>query len=244
MAADPSGPAATYDRVRSSSPQEVQEFWLPAAVLETGLAPGARILDVGCGTGRLAVPLASRCSVVGLDRSREMLGVARGKGSSPAFVLGDAARLPFRDRTFDVALAVMVFHLLQDFRAGVREIARCASRAVIATIDMGARKKHAIDEAFPSFHGIDEARFPGIPALVEACREAGWRRVEVRPAHRRVEASTPEFLDRVRSKYVSTLAILPPGEFERGLAWLEVELPRRGDRYAYDHTVTFVAAST
>jgi len=242
VAVNPSGPAAAYDRVRSS-PREVREFWLPAAGLETGLEPGTRILDVGCGTGRLSVPLAARCSVVGLDRSREMLEGARGKGSPAAFVLGDAGRFPFRDRSFDVALAVMVLHLLPDFRAGVREIARCAVRAVIATIDMEARTKHAIDEAFPSFHGIDEARFPRIPALIDACRDAGWTRVEVRPAHRRVESSTPEFLDRVRSRYVSTLALLPPGEFERGLAWLEGELPRRGERYAYDHTVTFVAAS-
>jgi ubiquinone/menaquinone biosynthesis C-methylase UbiE len=242
MVVDPSGPAATYDRVRSA-PREVQEFWLPAVGLQAGLAAGSRVLDVGCGTGRLAVPLSARCAVVGLDRSREMLAVARAKGSPAAFVLGDAGRLPFMDRSFDVALAVMVLHLLPDFRAAVREMARVAVRGVIATIDMDARTKHAIDEAFPSFHGIDAARFPRIPALAEACREAGWNRVEVQGAHRRIESSTSEFLDRVRSRYVSTLTLLPPGEFERGLAWLEAELPKRGDRYAYDHTVTFVVAS-
>ncbi len=234
--------AAAYDRTRSS-PREVQEFWLPAAGLQADLMPGSRILDIGCGTGRLAVPLSARCRVVGLDVSREMLEAGRGKGSPAAFVLGDAVRLPFRDRSFDVALAVMVLHLLPDFRAGVREMSRCATRSVIATIDMEARTKHAIDEAFPSFHGIDMARFPRIPAVVEACREAGWSRVEIREARRRIESSTSEFLDRVRARYVSTLSLLPPGEFERGLAWLEAELPRRSDRYRYDHTVTFVDAS-
>jgi len=53
-----------------------------------------------------------------------------------------------------------------------------------------------------------------------------------------------EFIERVRGRYVSTLTLLPEGEFERGLAWLEAELPKRGDRYAYDHTVTFVVASS
>jgi len=242
MGVDYSGLAATYDHTRSS-PREVNEFWLPAVGLDAGVTSSSRLLDVGCGTGRLAVPLSLRCRVVGVDVSREMIGVARAKGSPATFILGEAGRLPFRDRTFDTALAVMVLHLVQDVRVAIHELARVAGRAVIATIDMAARKKHAIDEAFPSFDAIDRARFPPIPAIVEACRAAGWTRVEVHGAHRRIESSTSEFLDRVRSRYVSTLTLLPPGEFERGLAWLEEDLPRRGDRYAYDHTVTFVNAS-
>jgi hypothetical protein len=122
-------------------------------------------------------------------------------------------------------------------------MARVARRAVIATIDVPARRKHAIDDAFPSLQGIDEGRFPRIPAIEEACREAGWGRVERHDVARRVESSVREFIERVRGRYVSTLALLPEGEFERGLAWLEAELPKRGERYAYDHTVTFVVAS-
>lgn len=242
MAVDYSGLAASYDRTRSR-PGEVAEFWLPAIERLTGLGPGGRVLDVGCGTGRLAVPLSGTYRVVGLDASREMLAVARPKGARAAFVQGEACALPFRGGTFDLALAVMVLHLVRDAAAAVAELSRVARAALIATIDMQTRARHAIDEAFPSLQGIDEARFPRVADLEGACRQAGYRRVTVEVRRRRIESSVPEFLERVRAMYVSTLSILPPGEFERGFAWLEAELPRRGPRYVYDHEVTFVAAS-
>ncbi|OGS51201.1 MAG: hypothetical protein A3K65_00740 [Euryarchaeota archaeon RBG_16_68_12] len=242
MAVDHSDLARTYDRTRSS-PDEVRDFWLPAVTLLGDVRAGASVLDVGCGTGRLAVPLSELYRVVGFDVSPEMLALARSKGGRARFLLADATRIPFRQGSFDLALAVMVLHLVPDVRATVREIARVGRRAVIATIDMQNRKRHAIDEAFPSLQGIDEARFPRIPDLAAALREAGFSRVEVHEAPRRVESSTAEFIERVRGTYISTLALLPPGEFERGLAWLEAELPRRGERYGYEHTVTLAAAS-
>jgi len=242
VAVDYSGLAATYDRARSRE-TEVREFWVPSVLRLGGITAGARVLDVGCGTGRLAVPLSEGHAVVGVDASREMLAVARGKRSHAGFVLGDASRLPFAAGTFEVAVAMLVLHLLPDFRTCVREMARVARRAVIATIDVPARRKHAIDDAFPSLHAIDEGRFPRVAAIEEACRETGWDRVERHDVGRRVESSVGEFIERVRGRYVSTLTLLPDGEFERGLAWLEAELPKRGERYAYEHTVTFVIAS-
>ncbi len=242
MAVDYSDLAATYDRMRSR-PGEVEGFWLPAIERLTGVRRGARVLDTGCGTGRLAVPLSGSYRVVGLDASREMLAVARPKGRRAALVRGDACALPFRGGSFDLALAVMVLHLVRDVRVALREMARVADRALIATIDMQTRARHAIDEAFPSLQRIDEARFPRIADLEQACRQAGYRRVTTEARGRRIESSVPEFLDRVRARYVSTLSMLPPGEFECGLAWLEAELPKHGLRYVYEHEVTFVAAS-
>jgi ubiquinone/menaquinone biosynthesis C-methylase UbiE len=241
VAVDYSELASSYDRTRSS-PEDVRDFWLPAITRMGGASAGGRVLDVGCGTGRLAVPLSETYRVVGIDTSLDMLEIARSKRGRARFLLADAGRIPFIADSFDVALAVMVLHLVRDVRAAVRELARVARRSVIATVDIQTRKRHAIDEAFPSLHVIDEGRFPRIADLEATCREAGLA-VEVREARRRIEASTPGFLERVRGKYLSTLALLPPGEFERGLAWLEAELPRRGERYAYEHTVTFVVAS-
>src|SRR2546428_4837369 len=157
MGVDYSGLAATYDRTRSP-PRGVTEFWLPAVGLDAGVTSSSRLLDVGCGTGRLAVPLSARCRVVGVDVSREMIGVARAKGSPATFILGEAGRLPFRDRTFDTALAVMVVHLVPDVRVAIHEIARVAGRAVIPTNHMGFPKKNSIDQAFPCFDAIDRGR--------------------------------------------------------------------------------------
>jgi ubiquinone/menaquinone biosynthesis C-methylase UbiE len=60
-------------------------------------------LDVACGTGFLTESLHGR--VTGLDQSASMLAIARARVPAGAFVQGDALRLPFRSRQFDVLMA-------------------------------------------------------------------------------------------------------------------------------------------
>jgi demethylmenaquinone methyltransferase/2-methoxy-6-polyprenyl-1,4-benzoquinol methylase len=61
--------------------------------------PPARTLDVACGTGFLTRHL--RGDVVGLDQSEAMVEVARRQAPNATYVVGDALRLPFGDRSFD-----------------------------------------------------------------------------------------------------------------------------------------------
>lgn len=84
------------------------------------------ILEVGVGTGRVALPLVRRgFEVTGIDVSSGMLAVARSKGLS-RLVRGSAYRLPFRDREFDTALFVHVLHLLDDVPTALNESSRVA----------------------------------------------------------------------------------------------------------------------
>ena len=70
------------------------------------LAPGARVLDVGCGPGRHAGALAGRgMRVIGVDIAEAFLRTAVGAGSGAGFVRADARRLPVASR-FDVALSL------------------------------------------------------------------------------------------------------------------------------------------
>jgi 2-polyprenyl-6-hydroxyphenyl methylase/3-demethylubiquinone-9 3-methyltransferase len=72
---------------------------------------GRRVLDLGCGKGRFGRILAGRgARVVGLDVSAAML--ASGERSGLDRVQGSAGRLPFRDASFDAAIAVEVFEHL------------------------------------------------------------------------------------------------------------------------------------
>src|SRR5436190_14019227 len=84
------------------------------------LASGARghVLELGCGTGRVSVPLArDGVSLVGVDRSPAMLARAGRRAAALArtragrsrrrlrLVRGDIRTLPFRDAEFDIVLA-------------------------------------------------------------------------------------------------------------------------------------------
>jgi ubiquinone/menaquinone biosynthesis C-methylase UbiE len=93
------------------------------------LARGAhrRVLDVGCGTGLLAERLARELpgvAVVGCDFSRGMLRQAASRGPGPAFVQGDALRLPLRDGAFDAVVSTEAFHWFPDQGAALCEFFR------------------------------------------------------------------------------------------------------------------------
>ncbi len=95
-----------------------------------GLAPGDRVLDVGCGTGddvRLIAKLVGPAGrAVGLDSSTTMIDEARRRGqpNSVEFHQGDVYRLPFPDDSFDAVRADRVFQHLLEPLAALHEIRR------------------------------------------------------------------------------------------------------------------------
>jgi len=118
--------AAVYDAQRAHPPEVSTEVGSALAAL-VGL--GAPVLELGVGTGRIAIPTAlAGSSVVGIDISREMLAVAAGRatvaGAQLALARADAQALPFATGSFAAALAVHVLHLLPDWRAALGELAR------------------------------------------------------------------------------------------------------------------------
>lgn len=96
--------------------------------------PGESVLDVGCGTGTLALVAQERVGetghVVGIDPSRQMIARARRKMKrarlSLDFQLGVIEALAFPDQSFDVVLCTLMIHHVPDDlkRQGLAEIAR------------------------------------------------------------------------------------------------------------------------
>lgn len=118
--------AALYDAQRAHPPEASVQIGRALVAL---VGRGAPILELGVGTGRIAIPTAAAGGfVVGLDVSPEMLAVAAERAAAAGVALelvrGDAQALPFPAGAFRAALAVHVLHLLPDWRAALAEIAR------------------------------------------------------------------------------------------------------------------------
>jgi SAM-dependent methyltransferase len=102
---------------------EYEEQIMPLAAEH--LAGATRVLDVGCGEGqvsRLAARLGTRA--FGIDPTWAQLTVAAERGQGPVYAGAVADRLPFRDASFDAAVACLVFEHIDDADAALAEVAR------------------------------------------------------------------------------------------------------------------------
>src|SRR5919112_768301 len=105
-----------------------QQAWGRRVLERLPLQGHERVLDLGCGTGRLTEQLARKLPqgrVVGLDRSEAMLTTAsawlRAHAPATTLVLADGAALPFR-RAFDAVFSGATFHWIPDHSALFRSI--------------------------------------------------------------------------------------------------------------------------
>jgi ubiquinone/menaquinone biosynthesis C-methylase UbiE len=97
-----------------------------------GTVDGERVLDVGCGTGRLAFALMRRCQIrqlVGIDLAPAYVAhaVRHNTDARASFELGDACALAFPDASFDRVLALLVLHFVprpEQAAAEMRRVAR------------------------------------------------------------------------------------------------------------------------
>lgn len=147
----------------------------------------ARILEVGCGTGRWLTqlgPIASQA--YGLDRSPAMLGQARGRQVNLKLVGGHALQLPFPDASFDLVFCVNALHHFggpRSFIAEARRLLRPNGRLAVIGMDPHAgRDDWYVYHYFPGTYEVDLARFPGGDTILAWMCAAGFDGVERRIA--------------------------------------------------------------
>lgn len=152
--------------------------------------PGEAVLDVGCGTGTLAIYVARRVGrvgrVAGIDPGIEQIARARAKaarhGLPIEFQIGVIEHLPFLDQTFDVVLSTLMMHHLPDplKRQGLAEIARAlkpGGRLVI--VDFTHKKERQGQAA--RFHA-GGSRIGDLVAMVSDAGFEDLETEEMRPA--------------------------------------------------------------
>jgi len=127
------GIASRYDLLNHLLSVNTDQRWrrLVAKRLRGALeSPGARALDVACGTGDLSLQIAqvTGARVIGTDFCRPMLDIAARKTSARArvipFIEGDALRLPFAEQSFDAVTIAFGLRNLSSVEGGLRELWR------------------------------------------------------------------------------------------------------------------------
>jgi demethylmenaquinone methyltransferase / 2-methoxy-6-polyprenyl-1,4-benzoquinol methylase len=125
--------AGRYDLMNTLMTGGTDRLWRDVTARAAGLPPFGLALDVGTGTGDLALDLlrvAPGGRVIGLDYTAAMLARAPGKARSrgltarTAWVRGDGQRLPFPDNTFDAVTSAFVLRNFADLGAAYAEMTR------------------------------------------------------------------------------------------------------------------------
>ncbi|MHB1587915.1 MAG: class I SAM-dependent methyltransferase [Acidiferrobacteraceae bacterium] len=149
------------------------------------LKPGDSVLDVGCGTGTLAIA-AKRCvgatgAVYGIDASPTMITradqKARKAGVEVVFKNGVVQALPFPDAQFDAVLTTMMLHHLpskarQQLACEIRRVLKPGGRVLVADFAGSERgKKHLLAHFYRHGH-------VAMPKIMAVLSEAGLTSVE------------------------------------------------------------------
>jgi ubiquinone/menaquinone biosynthesis C-methylase UbiE len=194
--------ASFYDKTRGLPQQE----WDELTDLLTAELGSARTLEIGVGTGRVALPLHKRgVRLTGVDLSVPMLARlkanAGGDTPFPLFV-ADATRLPFKDASYDALIASHVFHLIPDWQRAADEALRVVRPGGVLLVDFGG----GIDTPWRAWaaaifrrHGIEQVR-PGISAS---------------------EPMADHYGDRVRKRPLPPISFDAPHTIRRDLELLE-----------------------
>jgi len=126
------GAAEAYEGYMARWSRRLAEMFLDF----TGFTDGDRLLDVGCGTGALAMTAAARTSrseIVGVDPTETYVAFAREHASAPRlrFDVGDARALTYANATFDRTLSLLVLQFIPDMDRAILEM--CPSRLRVST---------------------------------------------------------------------------------------------------------------
>lgn len=206
----------TYARYRRPDPR-----W--AAAIDSALGRAAAVVDVGSGTGSYE-PRGRR--VVAVEPSRTMID-QRPKRAAPV-LQAVAEHLPFPPGAFDAALAVLTIHHWSEPVAGLRELARVASRQVVLTWDGSDLARFWIAEYLPEWRALNEglANLQTVEATLDVveirpvpvpwdCTDgfggAYWRRPEM-------------YLDPGARSAISGIALMKPSVVDAALRRLDRDL--------------------
>lgn len=230
--------ATGYDETRELGTEGLHEL---TRLLRGELAERGLVLEVGVGTGRVALPLAEAgIPMVGLDPSGAMLQRVVDKGGGRVLlglVRGDGLQLPFPDATLGGILFCHVLHLIADWRGAISEAARVlcpGGRILLEAFGGGERWQGVQGRVRRHFHRVLKFSLPSPigtrddSAIDSALAEMGWHSRRLPPVIAIKEIALGDLLDRMERGISSTEQSIPAADRHRGWEvtkrWVEAEL--------------------
>lgn len=229
-----------YDQTRVDPPW-VMDAIADSILREGQLSHASRVLEIGVGTGRIALPVVARgVPVVGIDLSRAMMGELQkkiaGQNVRVALAQADANHLPFADGLFDCIYAVHVYHLVANWQDALRQALRVLTRGGTLLISYHVRRNDSpnrrlrdkLAELIQPF-GIDTRR-PGAQTSEELKAEldtlAGGSRI-VHVATWQETSTVAQTLDDLAARIFSETWAIPPDVMAKVMpslrAWAQQE---------------------
>lgn len=219
--------ASFYDQGRTISDQNI-DLWLDLIKELSKVSSGARVLDLGCGTGRFTIPMATklRFNVTGADSSREMLAKAKEKQGADIVTWDyqDAGHLTYPNDSFDLVFASHLLHHVDSPLRVLRECRRVlrSSGAILVRYGPVEQIRNDVEHTFfPETLAIDENRTPTLDIVESWLKGFGFVEVCSRTIVQQTYRTSIEHLNAVKVKHTSVLTMITEEAFERGLHKLE-----------------------
>jgi SAM-dependent methyltransferase len=216
--------ASDYARLR-----KIHSPLLAALISGSGIDAGAKVLELGCGTGNYICSIRSQtgCSAWGIDPSWEILSQASTQGPGIIWKCATAENTGLTGIQFDFIFNVDAIHHFQDRGRAFSEIDRLLSNKGTVCIATDSeeiiRNRKPLSTYWPEIINLELARYPRIDTLDVELRRAGLHSL------RQAEVSTAGWLRDLspyRAKAFSALRLLSEDDYERGLRRLETNFAR------------------
>jgi SAM-dependent methyltransferase len=202
--------AEFYDRSRAISDEAMAST---IDLLAGEFAGRGRVLEMGIGTGLLALPLHARgVELAGLDISAPMLHQLISKAGDAApfpLVLGDATRMPFGDGSFAGAYLRWVLHLIPAWRDVLSEAVRVVRPGGVFLASLGAydELRREVQERFEALTGVSLTPagldWGAVAELDEAMEELGATARSLPPIREVGQESPGHFLEGIEENRFS-----------------------------------------